>query len=128
VPELLAEEDFPPDLAGRRAVVTGAARGIGEAIAKRLIGAGAWVIAVDKDKETLSEVYRNIPGCEPIIGDLASDDVVLLAEEILRGGPVELIVNNVGVTTKQSFWEISRAASDRCTAPTSKVPGSSPSA
>jgi NAD(P)-dependent dehydrogenase (short-subunit alcohol dehydrogenase family) len=99
-------EDFPPDLAGRRAVVTGAARGIGEAIAKRLIGAGAWVIAVDKDKEALHEAYRDLPGCEPIDGDLASKDVVLLADEILRGGPVELIVNNVGITTKQSFREI----------------------
>jgi NAD(P)-dependent dehydrogenase (short-subunit alcohol dehydrogenase family) len=107
VPKSFAEDDFPPDLTGRRAVVTGAARGIGAAIAERLIGAGARVIAVDKDKETLREVYSDIPGCELIRGDLASDDVVLLAEEILRGGPVELIVNNVGVTTKQSFREIS---------------------
>jgi predicted Rossmann-fold nucleotide-binding protein len=47
VPELLAQEDFPPDLAGRRAVVTGAARGIGEAIAKGLISSGARVVAID---------------------------------------------------------------------------------
>jgi 3-oxoacyl-[acyl-carrier protein] reductase len=102
------DEDFPPDLAGRRAVVTGAARGIGAAIAQRLIGAGARVIAVDKNKEKLLETYRDIPWCELIKGDLASDDVELLAEEILRGGPVELIVNNVGISTHRGFREVTR--------------------
>jgi NAD(P)-dependent dehydrogenase (short-subunit alcohol dehydrogenase family) len=104
----LDEQDFPPDLAGRRAVVTGAARGIGAAIAKRLIGAGARVIAVDKNKENLLETYHDIPRCELIKGDLASDEVALLAEEILQAGPVELIVNNVGISTHRGFRDITR--------------------
>ena len=41
------------DLRGRPAVVTGAARGIGEAIAKWLIGAGADVTVIDKDPDAL---------------------------------------------------------------------------
>jgi NAD(P)-dependent dehydrogenase (short-subunit alcohol dehydrogenase family) len=102
------KEDFPPDLAGRRAVVTSAARGIGEATAKRLIGAGAHVIAVDNDEKALHQVYGELPRCEWIPGELASDEVELLAKEILRGGPVELVVNNVGITTMRSYREISR--------------------
>ncbi|HJW65034.1 MAG TPA: SDR family NAD(P)-dependent oxidoreductase, partial [Actinomycetes bacterium] len=41
--------EFLEDLRGRRAVVTGAARGIGEAIAKWLIIAGADVTVIDRD-------------------------------------------------------------------------------
>ena len=46
------------DLAGRRAVVTGAAHGIGEAIARRLIECGARVIAVDLDDNRLELAKR----------------------------------------------------------------------
>jgi NAD(P)-dependent dehydrogenase (short-subunit alcohol dehydrogenase family) len=74
VPELLAQEDFPPDLAGRRAVVTGAARGIGEATAKGLISSGARVVAIDKDKDVLAAAYHGLD-CETVPGDLAGDDV-----------------------------------------------------
>jgi hypothetical protein len=61
VPGLSAEEDFPPDLAGRRAVVTGAARGIGEAIAKGLLSSGARVVAIDKDKDVLVSAFEGSP-------------------------------------------------------------------
>ena len=40
----------PVDLSGRRALVTGAASGIGAAIAERLVVAGAVVLAVDRDE------------------------------------------------------------------------------
>ena len=63
--------EFLEDLGGRRAVVTGAARGIGEAIAKWLIMAGAEVTVVDKDAEQLKETFRtencrsSRPTCTP---------------------------------------------------------------
>lgn len=50
---------MPADLADRRAVVTGAASGIGHAIAYRLARAGARVVAVDKDKERLTEAFAD---------------------------------------------------------------------
>ena len=46
------------DLRDRPAVVTGAARGIGEAIAKWLIMAGADVTVIDKDAELLKDAFR----------------------------------------------------------------------
>jgi NAD(P)-dependent dehydrogenase (short-subunit alcohol dehydrogenase family) len=92
------------DLHDRRAVVTGAARGIGLAIARRLLMAGAEVIAIDKDKETLKAEFELDRSCRIIGDDLARDDVALLADELFGdGGPVELIVNNVGVATEGSF-------------------------
>jgi NAD(P)-dependent dehydrogenase (short-subunit alcohol dehydrogenase family) len=92
------------DLRGRRAVVTGAARGIGLAIARRLLMAGAEVIVIDRDKETLKAEFEFEATCRIIPDDLARDEVRLLADEVVAdGGPIELIVNNVGVAAEGSF-------------------------
>jgi NAD(P)-dependent dehydrogenase (short-subunit alcohol dehydrogenase family) len=97
---------LPEDLRGRRAVVTGAARGIGEAIAKWLIMARADVTVVDKDEETLKRAFRT-ERCQTLFGDLSDEeDVNGLANELTRHGPVELIVNNVGVSTRHGFLDI----------------------
>jgi NAD(P)-dependent dehydrogenase (short-subunit alcohol dehydrogenase family) len=93
-----------PDLRGRRAVVTGAARGIGEAIAKWLIMAGADVTVIDKDSQVKS-VFRT-ESCQVMEADLYGEDVVALAEEILEQGPVELLVNNVGINTPHGAMEV----------------------
>ena len=94
-----------PDLRGRRAVVTGAARGIGEAIAKWLIMAGADVTVIDKDPDALKDAFRT-EDCQVIEADLHTEDVAGLADELTRNGPVELLVNNVGVTTPHRLLEI----------------------
>jgi glucose 1-dehydrogenase len=95
---------LPEDLVDRRAVVTGAAKGIGQAIAEWLIQAGAEVIAIDKDEIALKQSFKDT-GCQIYKGDL-SEDTGSLAEDVLRNGPVELIVNNVGVTTRKNFLDI----------------------
>jgi NAD(P)-dependent dehydrogenase (short-subunit alcohol dehydrogenase family) len=92
------------DLRGRRAVVTGAARGIGEEIAKSLIAVGADVTVVDKDGERLKEAFRGGPA-QVLDGDL-NGDVIGLADDLTRDGPVELLVNNVGVTTPHRLLEV----------------------
>jgi len=89
-------------------VVTGAARGIGEAIAKWLIMAGADLTVVDKDEDTLKRVFRT-ECCQTLFGDLSQEeDVADLADELARHEPVELIVNNVGVSTRHGFLDIGR--------------------
>ena len=50
------------DLKGQTAVVTGAATGIGEAIAKRLAGAGAHVVIADLNQELAAHVVNAIAG------------------------------------------------------------------
>ena len=97
--------EFLEDLGDRRAVVTGAARGIGEAIAKWLIMAGAEVTVIDKDAHQLKETFRT-EACQVIEADLHREDVVGVADELTRNGPVELVVNNVGITTPHRLLEI----------------------
>jgi NAD(P)-dependent dehydrogenase (short-subunit alcohol dehydrogenase family) len=93
------------DLKDRRAVVTGAARGIGEAIAKALIMAGAEVTVVDKDAGHLKDTFRT-ENCQVVEADLFEEDAVGLADELTRNGPVELVVNNVGITTSHRLLEL----------------------
>src|SRR5438067_13909978 len=88
----------PPDLAGRRAVITGAANGIGYSIAVHLARAGALVTAVDLNGEGLKRAFDGIPGCRLVAGDLATE-MSSIADGVLRDGLMELIVNNVGVST-----------------------------
>jgi glucose 1-dehydrogenase len=92
------------DLRGRRAVVTGAARGIGEAIAKWLIMVGADVTVIDKDSR-VKDVFRT-ESCQVMEADLGGEDVVDLAGELTRNEPVELVVNNVGITTPHRLLQI----------------------
>jgi glucose 1-dehydrogenase len=103
-------EVLPGDLAGRLAVVTGAAHGIGRAIAVRLGRAGARVLAVDNDPGGLRAAFggpaRDGLDCTPVHGDLAGPDTAALAERLLAAhGPVHLIVNNVGMCTQTGFFE-----------------------
>jgi glucose 1-dehydrogenase len=103
--------EFLDDLRGRRAVVTGAARGIGEAIAKWLILAGADVTVIDKDEDDLKDSFRT-EGCQVIKADLHHEDAVALADELTGNGPVELLVNNIGITTPHRFLQIGAAELD----------------
>jgi NAD(P)-dependent dehydrogenase (short-subunit alcohol dehydrogenase family) len=101
---------LPEDLRGRRAVVTGAVRGIGQSIAEWLIMAGADVTVIDKDSR-VKEVFRT-ESCQVMEADLHADDVIGLAEELTRNKPVELLVNNVGITTPHRFLQTGAAELD----------------
>lgn len=81
----------PIDLNGRTALVTGAASGIGAAIARALSRAGAKVHAVDRDEAGLAEVAQE-SGISPVVADLADLDG-------LTGLPtaVDILVNNAGI-------------------------------
>lgn len=97
-------------LRGRRAVVTGAARGIGEAIAKWLIMAGADVTVIDKDSQ-VKEVFRT-ESCEVKEADIYAEDGAQLADELARRGPFELVVNNIGIATPHRLLNIGASELD----------------
>ncbi|HEX6055113.1 MAG TPA: SDR family NAD(P)-dependent oxidoreductase, partial [Intrasporangium sp.] len=81
----------PIDLNGKTALVTGAASGIGAAIARALSRAGAKVHAVDRDEAGLAGVAQE-SGISPVVADLADLDG-------LAGLPtaVDILVNNAGI-------------------------------
>lgn len=80
----------------KRAVVTGATTGIGEAIAKALAADGFDVIATGRREERLKALAEQI-GCSYIAADLSTDDGVdAVATFALNGGPVDVLVNNAG--------------------------------
>jgi 3-hydroxybutyrate dehydrogenase len=86
-----ATANGPVDLNGKTALVTGAASGIGAAIARALSRAGAKVHAVDRDEAGLAEVAQE-SGISPVVADLADLDG-------LAGLPtaVDILVNNAGI-------------------------------
>lgn len=91
------------ELEGRRALVTGAGRGIGEAIAKALSREGALVVVHDRDAESAERVRQEIDaaGGKSLlgIGDLAFDDqAARVADEVLSlTGGIDILVNNAGI-------------------------------
>lgn len=83
----------PRDLTGRRALVTGAASGIGRACAERLAAGGAHVVAADRDADGVAEVARRLHGeSHPVdLTDLAAVDALAAA-----AGDIDILVNNAG--------------------------------
>src|SRR6516164_6895153 len=95
---------------GKVAVVTGGGQGIGEAICRRLAGAGAKVGVFDMNEENAQRVAFEIGGV-PLIGDLTKEaDLDRVFAHIVRSaGPVDVLVNNAGVASRKGrdvpIWE-----------------------
>jgi NADP-dependent 3-hydroxy acid dehydrogenase YdfG len=100
----------------KRALVTGAAKGIGAAIARLCVEAGHQVVAVDIDQEGLSNLREELPGIETAIldvRDLAAWERVVEAAET-QGGPIDVLINNAGVCRPGPCDQVS-ADDDRLT-------------
>jgi len=96
-------------LEGRRAIVTGAASGIGRAIALRFAEAGADLVLVDIDMEGLRSLEAEMKG--NTAADLHRVDLSDKAEidrfwESLEGGLPDILVNNAGIYPFKDFLEI----------------------
>ena len=92
--------------AGRAAVVTGAAHGIGRGAAEFLQTLGARVVAIDRDEGALHDAFGD-GGCATSIADLGAGGVEQLAEEIWSShGPIDLLVNNVGIYPARRFFDV----------------------
>lgn len=99
--ETESEVEMPFTLKGKTALVTGAGRGIGRAIAKRLVGAGAHVMVNDLDEAMLleSEAELGKPDrVRHVTGDLTDPSVPerIVQATLTEFGSIDIIVNNAG--------------------------------
>jgi uncharacterized protein len=84
----------------KRALVTGASSGIGDAIARQLAAAGTELVVVARDQARLTALAAELGEArvEVLAADLADTEAVGMVEARLRGddAPVDLLVNNAG--------------------------------
>jgi len=104
---------------GRVALVTGASRGIGEAIARRLAAEGATLLAAARSTNQLERVVADIAGAGGRARALALDvsdasaiDVVVKSA-LEEHGQIDVLVNNAGIAEDNLILRMSREAWDR---------------
>jgi NAD(P)-dependent dehydrogenase (short-subunit alcohol dehydrogenase family) len=92
------------NLANQVALVTGAARGIGQAIADTFAANGARVIYSDIDFATAQESAARVAGATALALDVSDADQVeaVMAEIVRRFGRLDILVNNAGVNTLEN--------------------------
>jgi 3-oxoacyl-[acyl-carrier protein] reductase len=102
------------DLTGRSALVTGAAGGIGSAVAQALATAGAAVLVTDIDKDGAAAVAQRISetggtadSCALDVADRSSADAAVAQAAALTDGVLHILINNAGVTAPAMFADIS---------------------
>jgi short-subunit dehydrogenase len=104
----------PYQFAGGTAVVTGAASGIGEALAVQLAARGSHLVLVDRDKDRLGDVTDRLRTAHPEltvathVADLSDDDeTTALAATLATEHPeTTLLVNNAGVALGGRFDQV----------------------
>jgi len=103
------------ELANQIAVITGAGRGIGQAIALKLAGSGADIVAVDLKPEFLEQTAAAVQQLGRRAWAIAADvsqaaSVQAAAEQILHEpGRVDILVNNAGITRDGLLLRMSEA-------------------
>jgi NAD(P)-dependent dehydrogenase (short-subunit alcohol dehydrogenase family) len=99
------------DFAGKRALVTGAASGIGAAMARTFHAHGATVILADRDAAGLAEIQAELAGSESVGFDQA--DLVSIERLADAVGHVDILLNNAGVLWAGPFAEMPMVEMDR---------------
>jgi 3-oxoacyl-[acyl-carrier protein] reductase len=97
---------------GKVAVVTGAAHGLGRAIAERLAAEGAHVTLGDVDgaglERAVADIARAGGRAAALIGDVTEEEPAarLIAAAVERGGRLDILVNNVGGSRNARIWDM----------------------
>ena len=98
-------------LRGKRALITGSSKGIGEAVARCLAREGATVIVHGRDQQMTEHVASTVIAqggqAHAVVGDLTQDEAVerLVARTHTLVGSVDVLVNNAGGSGVKESWE-----------------------
>lgn len=109
----------PFSVEGRRAIVTGAAMGIGLAIARRFVEGGADVLLVDLDEVALQAAAERLASgdgkVETLALDVGDDDAGerMVRQCVARFGSVDILVNNAGIFPQAPVLEMPAELLDR---------------
>jgi len=109
--EAPVEIDWERPLGGRTALVTGASRGIGEAIAEVLARDGAHVVGVDVPAQAadLDAVTARIGGSSLLVDITEADAPATMATRLLEAhGGVDVVIHNAGVTRDKTLARMSQ--------------------
>ena len=95
------------DLSGASVVITGAAGGLGHALAARFAGAGARLALLDVEADRLTALRERFPDSVGIVGDVtdagACREAIAIVCETLGG--IDLLINNAGMTHRSAFLD-----------------------
>jgi NAD(P)-dependent dehydrogenase (short-subunit alcohol dehydrogenase family) len=112
MPAKSADSAFRLD--GKIALVTGAGRGIGRAVALALAAAGAELVVVSRTPSELDEVAGAIKSgggnARPLMLDVTRSDA--MRDAFAGLGPLDILVNNAGINRPQPFLEVDEATLD----------------
>ena len=110
------QDPWERPLAGKVALVTGAARGIGEATARVLAGEGARVVCLDRpdDDEATSRLARELGGL-PLLADVSDPEAAKkIVEGLARAGTgVDVVVHNAGITRDKTIARMTEGGWDQ---------------
>src|SRR6476619_3026777 len=89
------------DLAGKVSLVTGAARGIGQAIADRLAANGSRVVYTDLDTAATEAAAARVSGAKGLRMDVTRPDEIdaVISQVVREFGRLDILVNNAGINT-----------------------------
>lgn len=106
------------DLTGKKALITGGARGIGAAIAADLAECGAELLLLDREAETLQSTASGLAGKGAVVRTLVADitdpaaTLAAVQAESAKSGPYLILVHNAGVTRDNLLMRMTDAEWD----------------
>ncbi len=103
---------------GPWALVTGAAKGLGEEFSRQLAGQGLNIVLVDVDSEALEQTAESIrrdsgQQCRTVVLDLTANDFLAELQQAIAGLDVGLLVNNAGIGGIGPFLQSDTAMQER---------------
>ena len=101
-------------LSGKSAIVTGAARGIGQAVAARYVAEGARVLLADIDEAAVTKAAADL-GQPWVRADVAckADILAMVTAASAAFGEIDILVNNAGMTFQADLLDLEEADLDR---------------